>query len=873
MTTPRRVKVSTLLQTRDGTPANKDARLTNCIIEQDGEDLNCLKRPGYAAYTSPATGTGGGATMIQDSSGAQQMMSIINDTLYVTQNTVSTSWTASGGTTNFGGGNVRPLGLLYFKNLFWVLNPNPGDASAGSTAVYSSSDTITWTQVSANGGYNNGFNRSQFGSCVFKGKMWVIGGINNSSLVTDVWSSADGVTWTKTVTSAGWTAITAPNVIVYANKMWVVGSRNGGGGTTNVWSTSDGVTWTQATAVGPWSAGQEMMVYVFAGKMWVAGGLQGATYYNALYSSTDGISWTSVGNAAWTARASAQFYILNNIAYVATGRTAAGTYSKDLWQSGDGITWTQVTSDITIAGAGGAASRNSVASSVEAMTSFIVANNTVYVFGQWLSTGASSTIYIGNASATTQTVGQLSFGGSYDWSQTLDRTQIAIKNTAAAWNFTVAGSALASVTNANYPATTVRGLVYLDGSFYVMDSNGAIWGSSPNDFTTWSAINFINAQSESDGGVCLIKYNQYIVAFGQYTVEFFYDAGNAIGSPLSPVQNAQLLIGCASADSVQQVASSVFFIGQSKLKGQAFSPKLFVARLDGTQYTVVSTPSIDRILNADGLVGAFAASVNILGHSIYIISLPTTNVSLAFDVKIGTWYIWTIGTLGSAQTIGAGNLTYTTQADGNALVSCTLANHGFNDGDQIIMAGATQTAYNDTFNVTVVDANTFTYVAASVPAATPATGSPTAQGSSQSYFPLLTAFSYLGSQIFQSVTDGHLYTMSETTYTDNSVFIDTHMRMERFDQGLSENGNSQNKFLHWLDIVTDKTSVSTKVLVRYSDNDYQTYSKYRSVDISLERARVGRLGSFIRRAFELRHTASSALRFQAMDMGIEQGGE
>jgi len=55
----------------------------------------------------------------------------------------------------------------------------------------------------------------------------------------------------------------------------------------------------------------------------------------------------------------------------------------------------------------------------------------------------------------------------------------------------------------------------------------------------------------------------------------------------------------------------------------------------------------------------------------------------------------------------------------------TLTAHGFYTGQYVTIAGASQTDYNISAKITVVDANTFTYQVANAPA-TPATGSPVA---------------------------------------------------------------------------------------------------------------------------------------------------
>lgn len=54
----------------------------------------------------------------------------------------------------------------------------------------------------------------------------------------------------------------------------------------------------------------------------------------------------------------------------------------------------------------------------------------------------------------------------------------------------------------------------------------------------------------------------------------------------------------------------------------------------------------------------------------------------------------------------------------------TLATHGYQDGDSVVIEGATQTEYNGTYEITVTGTDTFTYTFAGS-GTTPATGSPT----------------------------------------------------------------------------------------------------------------------------------------------------
>ncbi len=456
----------------------------------------------------------------------------------------------------------------------------------------------------------------------------------------------------------------------------------------------------------------------------------------------------------------------------------------------------------------------------------------------------------------------ITLDSTVDFSQTLDRTKVAIRSKSYAWEFDVSTLVFTQVTNVNYPATTVRGLVYLDGTFYVMDQYGQIWGSAVNDFQTWTALNVINAQSEPDAGVCLTKYGQYVVAFGEYTTQFFFDAGNATGSPLSVVSNADLMVGCAAADTVQQIGKTVYFVSQDKAQGQSVTRGFSVAVLEGFSNVQISGPDVDRILNADGLVGAWGAVISLFGHDIYTITLPTTSQTLAFDIQQKIWFFLNVKTAGTPVSVSA--LTCATLTDGTGLVTATATGHGFADGDPITIAGATPTGYNITSNITYVNANSFTYPVTS-PLAN-ATGTLTATGNTSSYFPLRSAFEVNNTQVFQDNATGKLYQFSDSTYTDNGAYIDAKMRDESFDAG-----STQPKFIPWMDIITDR--VSANILERHTDDDYQTYTSYRKVSLSGTRSRFNRMGRFLKRAHEFRHTDNSALRLRRIDTGLEQGGE
>lgn len=231
--------------------------------------------------------------------------------------------------------------------------------------------------------------------------------------------------------------------------------------------------------------------------------------------------------------------------------------------------------------------------------------------------------------------------GSYRFNQSKGGTpRLFLMN--GSYAFTYDGSAFAQVTDGNYPTSLVKGAAYLNGTMYVMDSAGIIRGSDLNDPTSWPVLNSITAQIESDQGVALAQQNTFIVAFKGWSTEFFWDAGNATGSPLSPNLPAKLNWGCASAESVQEIDGELFWVAANK------SASLTVMKMVNTQPTRVSNKAIEKILNnVGGPAITHSWTFRGFGHRFYAITSTSagtgigTGFTLVLDIDEGLWAYWT----------------------------------------------------------------------------------------------------------------------------------------------------------------------------------------------------------------------------------------
>lgn len=334
------------------------------------------------------------------------------------------------------------------------------------------------------------------------------------------------------------------------------------------------------------------------------------------------------------------------------------------------------------------------------------------------------------------------------------------------------------IVDGDYPGAVVRGLVVLDGFMFVMDSNGQIFNSGQDTPLVWAAADFITAEIDSDEGVAIAKHLNYLVAFGEWTTEIFYNAANATGSPLGRIDSAVIRTGCAEANTVVEGENFVVWVAQGRRQGRN------VMVMEGIQPKKVSTKPIEKILNAEGanISNAYAFTVKSEGHYFYVLTLPTSAITLVYDLIDQQWHEWT------------------------------------------------------TYN-----------------------------GSTETYFTGVSSCEHSEKMLIQDEDDGKLYEFSPTTYQDNSQDIKVLLRTNKVDFG-----TLSNKFHHRLEIIGDQSTSSANTDIRITDDDYQTYTEIRSVDMSLRPTLFG-LGSFQRRAFELTFIDNLPWRVEGLELTGEIG--
>jgi hypothetical protein len=201
------------------------------------------------------------------------------------------------------------------------------------------------------------------------------------------------------------------------------------------------------------------------------------------------------------------------------------------------------------------------------------------------------------------------------------------------------GGTLANLSDTDVPTTQAPGVVVFDQYVCVMDSSVAqIWNSDAGDETTWGSTSFLTAETLADDGVRLARHANYLVAFGKKSIEFFFDENNATGSPFGRLEGTVSLIGCPEGATVQNIDDELLFVAESHHGGR------YVAKLRGFTPEPVSSKVVEESLDKEGsnISNAYAFAVRSMGHSFYVLTLPTTAAKTwVFDLTDGVWHEWT----------------------------------------------------------------------------------------------------------------------------------------------------------------------------------------------------------------------------------------
>lgn len=207
-----------------------------------------------------------------------------------------------------------------------------------------------------------------------------------------------------------------------------------------------------------------------------------------------------------------------------------------------------------------------------------------------------------------------------------------------AGNTVTDGSVVWTCQEFSFPSPHLPQPIFIDAYLFVAKANSEdIYNSNLDDPLAWTPGDYISAEMYPDRIVALSRNNNYLYAIGNNSVEYFYDAAVATGSPLGRHDSAVQQFGCAAPGTVVQTEKEVIFVGETTDGGHT------VWTIDGFKEKEIGIPAVKSALLDEGalLSSAQAFSIRVSSQKQYVICLSKRTLVYSFDTQM--WTEWQTG--------------------------------------------------------------------------------------------------------------------------------------------------------------------------------------------------------------------------------------
>ena len=123
-----------------------------------------------------------------------------------------------------------------------------------------------------------------------------------------------------------------------------------------------------------------------------------------------------------------------------------------------------------------------------------------------------------------------------------------------------------------------------------------------------------------------------------------------------------------------------------------------------------------------------------------------------------------------------------------------------------------------------------------------------------------------GSAYLLHNSNGCLYKLDTAATNDAGTGILCELVTNRYDMD-----TYNRKFMSSCKIVGDRDSSANSVSLQWSDNDYQSWSNVKTIDLTDDFPAFHRMGSFRRRAFRIKHSSDNPLRLESLEVVYTEG--
>lgn len=260
-------------------------------------------------------------------------------------------------------------------------------------------------------------------------------------------------------------------------------------------------------------------------------------------------------------------------------------------------------------------------------TDYIVSGSILYVMGI-----TKNFLQLGVLSSSTGLVGMITNG-----------LQIMIVDGYFGYTYTLSTGVFAKITDPNFPVPAPSTVTYQSGRAIVYQPQSTTWWvSNINDFTTYNALAFANANNDAQNSaqniVDIESTPNDLFIFKTWSTEVWY----LVSDPIFPYNLRPGIImdqGCVSANTICRADSTVIWLAQNE-QGQA----LLVTSYYYRPVLILDEAAQYQFSQLKSLTDAYATVIQYDGHTFYVITFPTDNKTFAIDIKthkcitLSSWY-------------------------------------------------------------------------------------------------------------------------------------------------------------------------------------------------------------------------------------------
>lgn len=203
-------------------------------------------------------------------------------------------------------------------------------------------------------------------------------------------------------------------------------------------------------------------------------------------------------------------------------------------------------------------------------------------------------------------------------------------------------------TETNLGALTLDGgknLVFLNSYLFAVNAAGnKIYNSTVGGvLTTWASTDFISAEQYADPVQWIDKHKNYLVAFGTQSIEFFYDGGVEVGSPLVRQESYSRQIGIFTDSTsnndgkyTAHIDDDIYFLGTrgNDTIGLFRIRNFQVEEIDSQYFQNVA----NRISGLTANVTRGLETITVNNNPMILININNENYGMVYFPKEDSWW-------------------------------------------------------------------------------------------------------------------------------------------------------------------------------------------------------------------------------------------